>query len=387
MHHLIHLVLLPLLATACSLEAPKSDCEVYQDSTNLFRAIIRETTQLGLDVTYSVEIVEVIKSGEILSAPGFEDSLIVGDRIDLISSLPDPNLDPGFCETGVLLLTEGVEYLFNGMQVRSAFSTTFGTWEDLGAEGQATVYECGQVDETTTTVHENTETMTETHPAVTETISETEPTETQTTTESHPTETNTPPSGPRHPASCDGQEIHCVKSGDTLSKISDQYKLDLVKLEAANPQFEDNYDLIYPGDKVCIPESCYPSRKPAKCDGEILTKVVGGDTLFKLALANDLELQDLIDANSQLGPDYDLIFPGDQVCKPKDCGKWDVEAVHEEPTYEVVVEYTKDGTADTGSDVDSENGYTTKSSFLTSSASSMVASIILVLGAVGMFAI
>jgi hypothetical protein len=46
----------------------------------------------------------------------------------------------------------------------------------------------------------------------------------------------------------------------------------------------------------------------------ILTKVVGGDALFKLALANDLDLEDLIGANPQLGPDFDLIFPGDGVC-------------------------------------------------------------------------
>jgi LysM repeat protein len=203
-------------------------------------------------------------------------------------------------------------------------------------------------------------------------------------------ETITHVSGPRAPASCDGQEIHCVKSGDTLSKISKQYKLDLPKLKAANPHFADNFDLIYPGDKVCIPEACYPSRKPAKCDGDLLTKVVGGDTLYKLALANDLELKDLIDANSQLGPDFDLIFPGDQVCKPKDCGTWDYDAEYEEPTYEIVIEYTQEGTAaegSTGSIAGSDTGYSSVPSNLTSSASSMVASILLVLGAVAMFVI
>jgi LysM repeat protein len=203
-------------------------------------------------------------------------------------------------------------------------------------------------------------------------------------------ETITHLSGPRAPASCDGQQIHCVKSGDTLSKISAQYKLDLPKLVAANTHFADSYDLIYPGDQVCIPESCYPSRKPAKCEGDLLTKVVGGDTLYKLALANDLELQDLIDANGQLGPDYDLIFPGDQVCKPKDCGKWDYEAKYEEPTYEIVIEYSNKGEAvegSTGSVEGSETGYSSEPANLTSSASSMVASLLLVLGAVAMFAI
>jgi LysM repeat protein len=123
---------------------------------------------------------------------------------------------------------------------------------------------------------------------------------------------STNPGGPKKPETCSGQNIVCVQKGDTLFKISQTYKLKLDQLVAANPQFTD-IDLIFPGDRVCIPEVCYPKRKPAVCNGEILTKVKSGDTLYKLALANDLELNTLIAANAQLGPDFDLIFPGDQV--------------------------------------------------------------------------
>jgi Cu-Zn family superoxide dismutase len=209
-------------------------------------------------------------------------------------------------------------------------------------------------------------------------------------------EISTHPSGPRVCETCAGMEIHCVKSGDTLSKISKQYKLDLPTLEAANPQFADNFDLIYPGDKVCIPEACYPSRKPAKCDGELLTKIKLGDTLYKLAMTNGFSLADLIAANPQLGPNFDLIFPHDEVCKPTDCGDWDVEEEYEEEKkakFECVVEYNDAvegetvGVATYSGNSDAEDGYEASSKLKKASASSMVASIVLVLGAVAMFAI
>jgi Cu-Zn family superoxide dismutase len=199
---------------------------------------------------------------------------------------------------------------------------------------------------------------------------------------------DTNPTGPRFPPSCDGQEIVCVQEGDTLSQIASTYKLTLDKLVAANSQFADDIDLIYPEDKVCIPKTCFPSRKPAACDGDILTKVVGGDTLFKLALANDLDLEDLIGANPQLGPDFDLIFPGDEVCKPKDCGAWDKEAEYVEPTYEIVIEYSKEGTAASGGSlVDTDSGYASVPAQATSSAGSLLASVFVVLGAVGIMAL
>jgi Cu-Zn family superoxide dismutase len=208
--------------------------------------------------------------------------------------------------------------------------------------------------------------------------------------------------GPRSPASCDGQEINCLREGETLFKISKDYMLDLIQLaiEDANPQYAHNFDTIYPGDKVCIPESCYPSRKPAVCDGELLTKVGAGDTLYKLAMANGFSLADLIAANSQLGPNFDLIFPHDEVCKPTDCGDW-VEGVaeaeyEEQIKFECVVEYNKavegvtvDVATEYGNSVVND-GYSSKSSNLEdieSSGSSMVASIVLVLGAVAMFVI
>jgi LysM repeat protein len=125
---------------------------------------------------------------------------------------------------------------------------------------------------------------------------------------------------PRSPPSCDGELIQCVVPGDTLYNMAMSWGITLETLMLTNPQFADNYDLIFPGDRVCMSGESYPNREIVDvCDGDILTRVESCDTLYKLALENNLSLYALISANSHLGPNFNLIFPGDQVCKPKDC--------------------------------------------------------------------
>jgi hypothetical protein len=150
-----------------------------------------------------------------------------------------------------------------------------------------------------------------------------------------------------------------------------RYGITLESLKLSNQQFSDNYDSIFPGDHVCISGEYYRVRSPAVCDGDLLTRVKSGDTLYQLAKKNGLSLDHLIEANPQLGPDYDLIFPGDQVCKPKDCPPFEEVAEYEGTKYEVVdPEYT--------SKID--KGYT-KSQKLSSSASAMIASAFFVIAA------
>ena len=47
-------------------------------------------------------------------------------------------------------------------------------------------------------------------------------------------------------------QIHTVKKGDTLWKISNSYEVGLSEIKSANTQIK-NYDLIYPGDLVNVP--------------------------------------------------------------------------------------------------------------------------------------
>lgn len=47
---------------------------------------------------------------------------------------------------------------------------------------------------------------------------------------------------------------HTVVSGDSLWKIANKYQVGLSEIKQANPQIK-NFDLIYPGDRITIPES------------------------------------------------------------------------------------------------------------------------------------
>lgn len=172
----------------------------------------------------------------------------------------------------------------------------------------------------------------------------------------------------RFPESCDGVNVQCAIPGDSLYAIAMHHGFTLESLKESNPQFSENFDLIFPGDKVCISGNSYPLRKPSVCDGEILTRVKCGDTLYELALANDLSLETMIEANPQLGPDYDLIFPGDQVCKPKNCPSYNEE---EKEEYDTKYNITSD--KEVGSEID--EGYTV-SQFATSSATVLLVSIV-----------
>ena len=48
--------------------------------------------------------------------------------------------------------------------------------------------------------------------------------------------------------------VHTVVKGDSLWRIALTYKVGLSEIKEANPNIK-NYDLIYPGDKINIPES------------------------------------------------------------------------------------------------------------------------------------
>ena len=47
---------------------------------------------------------------------------------------------------------------------------------------------------------------------------------------------------------------HTVKSGDTLWRLAVTYKVGLSEIKAANPNIK-NYDLIYPGQSISIPDT------------------------------------------------------------------------------------------------------------------------------------
>ena len=54
--------------------------------------------------------------------------------------------------------------------------------------------------------------------------------------------------------------VHTVKAGDTMWKIARSYEVGISELKAENPHIR-NYDLIYPGDKISIPQKDMESYK------------------------------------------------------------------------------------------------------------------------------
>ncbi|WP_314587150.1 LysM peptidoglycan-binding domain-containing protein [Paenibacillus terrigena] len=111
-------------------------------------------------------------------------------------------------------------------------------------------------------------------------------------------------------------KIHIVKKGDTLYTIATKYEVPLQKLIDANPNLKDPNKLEV-GMKIKIPVEA----KPVKPEYEMMHKhdVKKGDTLWKLAKAWGIPLQDMLMANPQL-KDPNTLSVGEVVYIPKVTG-------------------------------------------------------------------
>lgn len=111
---------------------------------------------------------------------------------------------------------------------------------------------------------------------------------------------------------------YIVKPGDSLSRIATAHGLTLARLIAANPSIADP-NLIRPGQSISLP---VPN---AALTGSGLARdwqtapfeytVNSGDSMAKIAAANGVSLQALIDANRSI-KDPRLIFPGQRIRIP-----------------------------------------------------------------------
>ncbi|MDP2871642.1 MAG: SafA/ExsA family spore coat assembly protein [Bacillota bacterium] len=118
-----------------------------------------------------------------------------------------------------------------------------------------------------------------------------------------------PPPGPH----CPGGFIYVVQSGDTMFLIAQRFGVTLSALIAANPQIP-NPNLIFPGQRICVPAHT-PAPSPPSCPGGFIYVVQSGDTMFKIAQRFGVTLSALIAANPQI-PNPNLIFPGQRICVP-----------------------------------------------------------------------
>jgi spore coat assembly protein SafA len=114
------------------------------------------------------------------------------------------------------------------------------------------------------------------------------------------------------PARVSTGSTYTVQRGDTLWGIAQRYGVSLQSLEAANPQIA-NPNLIYPGQTVNIPAAgVTPSAAPSSSGGGGTYTVRRGDTLWGIAMAHGLSLQQLERLNPQI-TNPNLIYPGEEV--------------------------------------------------------------------------
>ena len=109
-------------------------------------------------------------------------------------------------------------------------------------------------------------------------------------------------------ATCQTQ--HLVQRGDTLSKIGQRYGIRWTTIAQANNL--GNPDRIYAGQYLCIPAVNSPTPPPAGC--QIQYTVQRGDTLARIGERYGLEWTRLAQLNNLANAN--LIYTGQKLCIP-----------------------------------------------------------------------
>ncbi|KAA0966358.1 LysM peptidoglycan-binding domain-containing protein [Sporosarcina sp. ANT_H38] len=96
--------------------------------------------------------------------------------------------------------------------------------------------------------------------------------------------------------------VHTVESGDTLWSISQEANISVEELQTMNGL---KSTIIYPAQKLKVED------QKLKVEDKVgIHVVVKGDTLFKIALNNNLSVDELMNKN---GISSDIIHPGDKL--------------------------------------------------------------------------
>lgn len=112
-------------------------------------------------------------------------------------------------------------------------------------------------------------------------------------------------------------DVYEVRSGDTLFEIASAYDVTVEDLLAANALTEDDVYTIQPGDELIIPGPTPAGGATATPAAPAATYTVrAGDTLLAIALRNDLTVEDLLAANDMTINDARTLQPGDVLVIP-----------------------------------------------------------------------
>lgn len=105
-----------------------------------------------------------------------------------------------------------------------------------------------------------------------------------------------------------------VKPGDVLGRIAVDNGLTLKQLLELNPQFKGREGSIYPGEQVFFDEE---SKNISESNNPILKhQIKAGDTLSKIANNYGVDLQEIAKLNNLKGDEINKIYPGDLLILP-----------------------------------------------------------------------
>ncbi|MGI6604014.1 MAG: LysM peptidoglycan-binding domain-containing protein [bacterium] len=103
-----------------------------------------------------------------------------------------------------------------------------------------------------------------------------------------------------------------VQAGDTLYQIARAVGVSLDQLLAANPGIDPNNLQI--GTAITIPDTGVNPDAPP-CPGGVYWVVAQGDTIYGIAQATGVDVADIIAANPQVDPNN--LRVGDRICVPR----------------------------------------------------------------------
>jgi LysM repeat protein len=107
-----------------------------------------------------------------------------------------------------------------------------------------------------------------------------------------------------------GMDTYIVKRGDTLNKLATRFNISLERLLELNKDIT-NANLVYEGHRLAVPAA---GTVPDTGSGQIYT-VVRGDTLRKIAARFDTTVDEILKVNPQI-KNANLIYPGDKINIP-----------------------------------------------------------------------
>lgn len=127
--------------------------------------------------------------------------------------------------------------------------------------------------------------------------------------------TNTQSTATATPAPASTPSTVTVQPGDTLSKLAAANNTTYMRLFNANPSIA-NPNLIYPGEKLCIPTNDEQLTSRTATPTTVTVTVKRGDTLASIAAANQVTAQRIYNANPSI-TNPNLIYPGQQIHIPQ----------------------------------------------------------------------